>query len=243
MNNELIEKTSIFQKGRNFAVKYSSQIKTVFKAIILSLIATAIICPIFGINGFSIVSSFLQYVTVILAMLAWNNTRKLLETREKTHYEVDENDVILTISLTNTDVKKDVEDYLKMHPELSSISPIVSKDLKNGDDIFPTNKYMHMYINEINGAFSIKKDETNNAMPDESEGIKDYLDEFRRCIQKVHDTLAESSASKLHVFISAPIELSAFITSLFVNQKSVIMYRKVSGKQYVQMGDAASKKL
>ena len=225
-------------KKRSFLRKYSKEIITLTWATLISALITLIICFFMGESMFANVSSFLQYVTVILALLAWNNTRKLLEDREKMHLTATNKDMILTISLAN-DVQADVNAYLSHlngdEASLRELKPIEFTINSKDNIIAPNSKYMDLVVNEnISGTLSItgKKD-----MPAD-ENISDYISEFQSCIKRVFDIMSENATERLHVFIAAPVGMAAYITPYFSNKKTVIMYRYIKDlpQKYIQMG-------
>ncbi len=226
-------------KLRGFFKKYRGEIKTVIWAMLIALVITLAISFAMSVNVFSLVSAYLQYVTVILAVLAWNNTRKLLENREKQIVHAKNNDMILMVSLAN-DIQSDVSTCLKsLEGEdaiLSKLEPIELEGGRQKDKILtPNSRFMDLMINEeISGALTIKG---KKDMPTDG-NIVDYVSEFQTCIKKVYDIMTENSTERLHVFIAAPVGMAAYITPFFVNKKTMIMYRyvKESPRKYVQMG-------
>ncbi len=238
-NNELLNKIKSFNK------KNSAEIRQAFIALIIALLLGALmifIGKIADIDLFGGFSSYLQYFTVILALFAWYNTKKLLADREKQHVVASSKDLILTIGLSR-EVESDVKIYLSSLTGGDAVLANLKKLKLSGENktdevgvtLTPNNSYMNLEVNgSINGALSIKKIKD---MPEPEEEVADYIGELQRCIAKVMDIMSENANDKLHVFIAAPVEIGAYVTPFFTNKKTVIMYRYVKDldTKYVKM--------
>lgn len=234
-NNEVRKKVKLSKIADN----------QILKVLIATVIATVIAWLIWllgGIEWFDNIGNLLQYITVIIAILAWYNTYKIIKKRNNQRIRTSNNDLILSISLSldveplleKTITESEYED-LKM---LGSLNPIelLSKNPEQADKVLVDSDYMCLVINDrIKGGLSIRK--KADLPEDNLNDIKNYLDDFQRCIERVYKIMNEHTISKLHVFIGAPVEISAFITPYFTNKKDVIIYRyRKSHKDYVQLG-------
>ncbi|MCR5670310.1 MAG: hypothetical protein K6G10_04830 [Butyrivibrio sp.] len=227
------------KKIGSFFKRYKKEIWTVTWSLLLAGAITAVLSLLFGVTMFANISSYLQYVTVILALLAWNNTRKLLENREKQHLYATSKDMILTVSLSN-DVHADVAAYLSSLTgddiPLRELEPISFSSGSYSDEVINSGSaYMELKIDkDISGALSITR---KADMPNDGT-IVDYMSEFQECIKKVFAIMSENGIQRLHVFIAAPVGVAAYITPYFSNKKTVIFYRYVRDlpQKYIQMG-------
>lgn len=234
------------EKIKSFLKENSEDIKIALMALIITgLLAIAIIFK-FGMTGFSDFSAFLQYVTTVLALLAWNNTRILVAKKRRAKVKAESDDLILTISLSNN-INADVKKYVETDQDLNTLKEIsipdsLDKNNPKTEILSVDNKYMLLKINtDIKGALTIEKIAN---MPDDEIGIIDYVREFRNCINEVYTIMNNNNKNKAHVFFSAPGELAAYISPAFVNTKTVIMYRFIDGAgTYIPMGEAGKARL
>ena len=184
-----------------------------------------------GNDVLGIVSNGLQVITVLLALIMWNNTRKLLETRKKARVEIKSTDLILEVSLAS-DISNDVNRYIDRHEKkLLALKPI--RTIAPEKVLSSTgNKYIQLRVDQkVKGALIIDKI-NGKFMPNDEHNNRIYLEEYKVCLNSVAKYVEENSGvGTVHVFFSGPSELTAFIMPYFVNKRNVVMYRYMKTRE------------
>ncbi len=217
---------------KEFFVNYKELIITLILTLVFSTVAFFLIYIPLNSEWVGNISGVLQIATTVFAFIAWNNTRKLIEKRKKARVEIGSEDLILTISLA-ADIKKQVNEYIaKKGLQLKEIEVLESDNNVLFDS---NNKYMLLEKSDsLPRALCISK---KNDMPKDELSCEEYIHEFRECIKKFNKIVIDNPVRKIHVFMSTPIEIPAFMMPYFVNKKDVIMYRYVKEENtYVSLG-------
>ena len=128
-----------------FIKKYKDTIILIVLATSLSVAFTLIIIHFFNTDMLGNVSNFLQLVTVVFAVLAWNNTRIILERRKNSIVEINGSDLILMISLSSN-----VTGTVKKYLESTGVDALDRRPIETIDNTdtlsSPTNEYMTLSI-------------------------------------------------------------------------------------------------
>ncbi len=203
---------------------------------LLSIVISIIIYFIIGSNIYGAISNFIQVATAIFAVSAWFNTQRILEKRKKKKVRISGDDIILLITLAKkARIDETVLKYLNESKIISDESRASFEEYDKGAVLEDLDSMTLSVHEEINGAFSICK---KIDMPDYEDGIRSYINDFISCIGRVTDEMNKNNIGTIHVFIAAPVEISAFIMPFFTNKKNVIMYKYSQAENtYVQIGE------
>jgi len=217
---------------------YKDAILQVVGTVLFSILICALIYYLINPDWVGNVSNFLQIAGTVFAIIAWNNTRILIKKRKRARVEVSSGDIILIVELAKGNIEGDVKKYFESSNDISKgLGEITIQDSDTDILSDPNNKYMALVKpNDYSGALCIRKIQDMPTDESSSNAFDVYISEFRNCIKRFSQIVDDNPISKIHVFISAPGEMSAFIMPYFVNKKDVIMYRHIKSGSYVPLG-------
>lgn len=212
----MTKKYDIIGKTKKF---FEGALGDILLIIVIIFVCIPLLLYFLGPDVFGVGSNVLQYVTVALSFVAWINTRRILVKRKELRVEATGGDMILMVDIGNGSVEGSVCRYVNGgNLQLGNITDINPGGANN---VILDEKYVKLsFSNDVKGALLIQ----SGRMPAEDK-VDDFMKDYQMCIEKAREIMSQGNRQKIHLFIGAPVEMSAFIMPYFVNKNPIIIYR------------------
>lgn len=193
----------------------------------------------------SLVSAAITIFTGWFTYWAWFNTQELIARHQGKKLIIDSGDVIIAVSISHQtiNIEQNIKESKKFYSDLGKIidsdRPIDVGTNEDDGILTPNHKLINLVISGKGGlgrGFLIK----GGTVPfSNKQQMSGFLNEFNDCMTVLYDTIARNNCKKIHLFISAPVEISGLIMPYFTNKYPVFMYHWESKEnRYYYIGPA-----